>query len=1321
MTEERRAELRSLFWSETNELESQTWREDLTAEERREVAQWDQQYDAAVETAEQKIAAAQKPTEPFYGQIDFLGRNGIIGESLYFTDRDEYLKEIHESREVGRPIDPREISGDEYIRGNLTEASEGKINDGYYVLDETPALAVGVDPFSLESKYRVWSTSLTPWGTLETKAELSAGDYQELADNGIDAEYIQSTMNHIDKVTAAYHNMKSPSKERKEDVRYFVLNDTIPAEGYTNEPMYDDSPDAASYQSDYGIPQPGKEDLLVYDPTSEKMFDFHSRDRDFAGVTFRPFDVNPYIQNGAMTEISQAAFDVYIEYNQRFFQDDLLTSIRDLSEQKSIAEYHISEIRAGISDQTFTEADLAAEENRLDDINDKIKQYHDRLLQWQSDRDAALAEASRTADAHQKDQQADGKAPEKEEQKKKPQDWYDRTLSDLQSDMFSDLRLSKLDRENGGKTIVLLSSPEVRSRLESYGIRIDQFDIKQLSVIADMVANGLVIYSGNSVLVSGVTAAEMREIANPKLTQKEMLAIRSRMIKEKLENGLFLSPSVVQLERLKNRPNLEAVKETEQSTQGAEDETKLITFDDAGYDLGNTRNEKQAFLYLQIGVPVGARLMADEQNNIIGKYDEPQGEVRDVFLPLQDEQELAVYGRRYFCHYIIDPRVMTAEQAQHFNYVFDMLTDRSLHSIEEINAIEKRMLSEKPVGYEKMMALRDRYLTDEKVNQIVSNTKAARETILRFMGKGENKTVGAQHANQPSSGRREENAADRNTNKAVQQPPIDKKRSFTRDQLERAKQADLLSYLSGRYELERHGGRNYRMKEHESLVIFPDTNSWYWFSRKEGGNILDFLTKYEGKNLVDAVYELLGERFDPQKMFQKEQAQENGPLALPGKADTNRHVFAYLTKTRGLDPAVVNGCLNDGSIYEGVNVVKRPGKDLTFYNCVFVGRDTDGNPAWASQRSTNDKMSFRGDAANSRKEFAFRLEARESAHWVNVFEAPIDAMSYATLQKRGGADYGLEHHVSLGGLSDRALEQFLKTHPEVNTINLCLDNDKPGRMASAAIAQKYQDQGYTVLESCPEHKDYNDDLKAELAADNQPLIDLPEKAQDNRRVFAHLAKDAAVNSDLINRYMTQGILYQTEQTVERDGQVKRYASAVYLGRDEDGNPDYAMRVSLYRSPENGYFKMEYKDPVEGGCISLPGENSSLLVFNNPVSMLTQQSMMLEAGKENKNHYLCALTGLPGEVERYVQKHPQINEVKLMLDKTVGISRKTNQPVDYRELNARKVKDVLKGRNIQVVTKFPQGLDLNQDYLKGKGLSKANGIQKGQNKGKELER
>ena len=222
-------------------------------------------------------------------------------------------------------------------------------------------------------------------------------------------------------------------------------------------------------------------------------------------------------------------------------------------------------------------------------------------------------------------------------------------------------------------------------------------------------------------------------------------------------------------------------------------------------------------------------------------------------------------------------------------------------------------------------------------------------------------------------------------------------------------------------------------------------------------------------------------------------------------------------------------------------------------------------------------------------------------------------------------------------------------------------------------------------------------------------------------MFAHLAKEAAINPDLLNRYMTQGILYQTEQTVERDGQVKRYASAVYLGRDEDGNPDYAMRVSLYRSPENGYFKMEYKDPVEGGCISLPGENSSLLVFNNPVSMLTQQSMMLEAGKENKNHYLCALTGLPGEVERYVQKHPQINEVKLMLDKTVGISRKTNQPVDYRELTVRKIKDSLQSRKIDVVAKCPRTTDLNLDYLKSRGLAKGNSSQKAPDQGKELEK
>ncbi len=57
-----------------------------------------------------------------------------------------------------------------------------------------------------------------------------------------------------------------------------------------------------------------------------------------------------------------------------------------------------------------------------------------------------------------------------------------------------------------------------------------------------------------------------------------------------------------------------------------------------------------------------------------------------------------------------------------------------------------------------------------------------------------------------------------------------------------------------------------------------------------------------------------------------------------------------------------------------------------------------------------------------------------------------------------------------------ALDQYLKDNPGVNRIVLCLDNDEPGRAASAAIQNCLS--AYEVI-NCPPHcgKDYNDQLQ----------------------------------------------------------------------------------------------------------------------------------------------------------------------------------------------------------------------------------------------------
>lgn len=101
-----------------------------------------------------------------------------------------------------------------------------------------------------------------------------------------------------------------------------------------------------------------------------------------------------------------------------------------------------------------------------------------------------------------------------------------------------------------------------------------------------------------------------------------------------------------------------------------------------------------------------------------------------------------------------------------------------------------------------------------------------------------------------------------------------------------------------------------------------------------------------------------------------------------------------------------------------------------------------------------------------------------------MFEAAIDAMAEMPLYG-GKAD---KYRLSLGGISATekeplALQEFLRRHPEVTTIELRLDNDFRGRMASQCIQKVYAER-YKVLDLPPEvvNGDYADMAKSKLMA-----------------------------------------------------------------------------------------------------------------------------------------------------------------------------------------------------------------------------------------------
>ena len=303
--------------------------------------------------------------------------------------------------------------------------------------------------------------------------------------------------------------------------------------------------------------------------------------------------------------------------------------------------------------------------------------------------------------------------------------------------------------------------------------------------------------------------------------------------------------------------------------------------------------------------------------------------------------------------------------------------------------------------------------------------------------------------------------------------------------IEQARQMDLLSYLRA-YEpnnLVRVGGSVYCTREHDSLKI--SNGKWYWWSRGFGGySALDYLIKVKKYDFVEI---LTGQTMADWKPPPAPKKDKTKVLLLPPKNKDCNRVIQYLFG-RGIDYQLIQDCVADCTIFESAE----------YHNAVFVGKDESGTPKYAACRSTLGST-FKQDASGSDKRYSFRLLAKEPTASVHLFEAAIDLLSYATYLKCEGKDYRKENLLSLSGvyqpkkeLSESkvpiALSTYLKENPQIKTVVLHLDNDKTGRLCTAALTELLK-KDYEIVDSPPPvGKDVNDFLMSYLGLSRQKPV-----------------------------------------------------------------------------------------------------------------------------------------------------------------------------------------------------------------------------------------
>ena len=277
--------------------------------------------------------------------------------------------------------------------------------------------------------------------------------------------------------------------------------------------------------------------------------------------------------------------------------------------------------------------------------------------------------------------------------------------------------------------------------------------------------------------------------------------------------------------------------------------------------------------------------------------------------------------------------------------------------------------------------------------------------------------------------------------------------TYTQAQVDRANAANLEDFLRAQGETLVRSGKEYRWKAHDSLTVCG--NKWFRHSQSKGGYPVDFVMEFYGKSFPEAVQMLTGELGEVQP---EADPTPSPAFRLPLRNVTNANILNYLTQERKLSPSLVNFFVSTGDIYE----------DAAHHNVVFVGRDADGHPRYASSRGIYEK--FRQDAAGAEKAFGFAHRGTDKQ--LLVFEAPIDLLSFIELFSKNWQQH---NYLSLGGVSAKALQQFLSERPDVERVFLCLDADKAGEDACKRLTALLPDtMSVTRIQPCM--KDWNDVL-----------------------------------------------------------------------------------------------------------------------------------------------------------------------------------------------------------------------------------------------------
>ena len=450
-----------------------------------------------------------------------------------------------------------------------------------------------------------------------------------------------------------------------------------------------------------------------------------------------------------------------------------------------------------------------------------------------------------------------------------------------------------------------------------------------------------------------------------------------------------------------------------------------------------------------------------------------------------------------------------------------------------------------------------------------------------------------------------------------------------RERVEYARSRDILDVASElNMELVR-SGRDYRWKEHDSMVISPDKNMWNWFSRHQGGDVISLVETMKEVNFNQAIDYLHDGSF--KEYTAVERVQEPFSYYLEPYEQPFEAARTYLKEQRGLSDETIDFFIDKGVLAQANAKVNGSIEPVV----VFKSFDFSGEIVGATLQGIEEnweKWPERGYAKNIVRNSdgitGLHVDIGQPNRLIFA-ESAIDLMSYYELHKDTLQDVRL---ISMDGvkeavigrhlaqlqseLSGRPLRwgyyqlaeglqtaidnNFFTDGKHADWITLAVDNDEAGRTFIDSLREK----GATINEDLPDLQpgqdktDWNDALK------NTPV--------DNSRLGQAKRKLERLNNEFMDA--TDAVYSHSAMANGQPMNDKRNGAAFFKRQEQLENKVF-NKLDEIKKQEERVERLEQQQRFKEEGLNRKGNGLDMSVQNIP--RIREE---LEKAERGESHY-----------------------------------------------------------------------------------------------------